>query len=338
MHIINKCFLKNKKNFQQKKIIFIGNIQEKLFKFFNAKLSIIYTKKYNYKKYIKIIKQKKIIYLYNKNILFKFCKYLILFWSKNKKESYILLKEIISIIPLNYNIFIFGEKKSGINNIEKKIKKWVKIKKIIKIKNFLFLSCKIKKNKNKNIYKFKKKKKNKIIIYSLPGVFGYKKIDKGSLLLSKFLINKKIKGNILDIGCGTGFLGIKINYINNFNKNIKITYVDNYLPSLITTKKNLIKNKIHKKKYKIISSNIFNNINKKYNLIICNPPIHINLKINFIFIKKFLKNVKFFIKKKSEVIIVINKFISKNIFKKFKKKKKILIKNKKYYVYKLFYK
>ena len=49
------------------------------------------------------------------------------------------------------------------------------------------------------------------IFYTDNGVFAKKGLDYGSRLLLESLPYQDIKGNVLDVGCGYGVLGIVIN-------------------------------------------------------------------------------------------------------------------------------
>ena len=74
---------------------------------------------------------------------------------------------------------------------------------------------------------------------------------------------------VLDIFAGSGCIGIAV--LKNTNTLLcDIAEKDSKLINQI--KKNLKLNKIYKKRYKLIESDIFKNIKKKYDLILANPP------------------------------------------------------------------
>jgi len=107
------------------------------------------------------------------------------------------------------------------------------------------------------------------IFYGDNGVFSKNKVDYGSLALIKsFLTDYKGKGNILDLGCGYGPIGIILaKFLNNIN--IDMADINNRAISL--AKENIIINNISNAK--AIQSDIFENIDKKYDGILLNPPI-----------------------------------------------------------------
>ena len=110
------------------------------------------------------------------------------------------------------------------------------------------------------------------------GVFSKKKVDYGSfLLLDTFLKNSQKRGNILDLGCGYGFIGIVLAKMLSS----PVTMCDINKRALHLAKMNAEKNKI---KADIIESNAFSNINDKYDIIITNPPVHAGKKVTLDFL------------------------------------------------------
>ncbi|AXE60733.1 protoporphyrinogen oxidase [[Mycoplasma] phocae] len=92
------------------------------------------------------------------------------------------------------------------------------------------------------------------------------------ILFSYNFINQNTK--ILDLGCGSGFIGIAIAKNKNTNN---ITMVDISRQSIKQSKYNA---KINNVNPKIVRSNWFKKIYEKFDLIICNPP-YLNKKSKF---------------------------------------------------------
>jgi len=81
---------------------------------------------------------------------------------------------------------------------------------------------------------------------------------------------------ILDLCCGSGCIGISL--LKKF-ANTHVDFVDIDELALKQTKKNLKINKIARKRFSVIKSNLFRNLkNKKYDLIITNPPYLTGIK------------------------------------------------------------
>ncbi|NLL44705.1 MAG: methyltransferase [Mollicutes bacterium] len=88
------------------------------------------------------------------------------------------------------------------------------------------------------------------------GVFSKKGLDFGTKLLLESLPYEKLKGNILDFGCGYGPIGIIISK----RTKIKVDMIDINKRSLKLAEKNALLNKVD---VNIFESNIYDNINKK---------------------------------------------------------------------------
>lgn len=106
--------------------------------------------------------------------------------------------------------------------------------------------------------------------YTDNGVFSKKGIDYGSkLLLETYLKNDKDSKDVLDVGCGYGFLGIMIGLINKAN----VDMIDVNKRAIHLTNRNI-------KRYKDFNgkaflSDAYENVTKMYDVIITNPPIRV---------------------------------------------------------------
>jgi len=121
-------------------------------------------------------------------------------------------------------------------------------------------------------------------IYSAQGVFSKSKLD----IASKLLIESSQvpeNGDILDIGCGYGIIGISL--LRN-NSHINITFSDVNERALELTKMNLKKLGY---KGKVIKSDVFKNISEKYDCILSNPPMAAGRKICFKLIEDAKKHL-----------------------------------------------
>ena len=108
-------------------------------------------------------------------------------------------------------------------------------------------------------------------IYTDNGVFNKKGLDFGTRLMLENLDDINTN-EVLDMGCGTGPVGI---YILMNNKDAKVDMIDVNNRALELTKKGLEKNKL---KADVFYSDAYENITKSYDLIITNPPIHAGKK------------------------------------------------------------
>lgn len=158
------------------------------------------------------------------------------------------------------------------------------------------------------------------------GVFSKKGLDFGTRTLLENLEIEKLKGDILDFGCGYGPVGI---YIAS-KTNIKVDMIDINTRALTLATKNAKLNKVN---VNIFESNIYDNITKKYDHIITNPPIRVGKKILY----EILFEAKKHLKENGELWLVINKDQgAKSLAKDLEKSYKVTIitKNKGFYIIK----
>ena len=130
---------------------------------------------------------------------------------------------------------------------------------------------------NKKIIEFYFNDK-KYSVYSDNGVFSKDKFDYGTRLLLDSIDISKLSGNVLDLGCGIGVVGI---ILGTINKNINIDMIDINDRALSLVRDNLTLNKV---KANVFSSDVYSNVNKKYDYIITNPPIRAGKEV----VRKFL--------------------------------------------------
>ena len=130
------------------------------------------------------------------------------------------------------------------------------------------------------------------------GVFSKNKIDYASLFLVKTFLasNKKNINSILDIGCGYGFIGISLSKI--LNKHIDMVDINKRAVHLC--KMNIEINKVDAT---VWESNIYENVDAKYDLIITNPPIRVGKSVLMDFLKGGLARLN----KNGELWFVISK-------------------------------
>ena len=130
---------------------------------------------------------------------------------------------------------------------------------------------------NKKIIEFYFNDK-KYSVYSDNGVFSKDKFDYGTRLLLDSIDISKLSGNVLDLGCGIGVVGI---ILGTINKNINIDMIDINERAISLVRDNLTLNKV---KANVFSSDVYSNVNKKYDYIITNPPIRAGKEV----VRKFL--------------------------------------------------
>ena len=128
------------------------------------------------------------------------------------------------------------------------------------------------------------------------GVFSKGELDFGTSLLINNVLKLDIKGDILDLGCGYGPIGIVLRKIKNTN----VTMSDVNSRAIHLSKMNAKKNNVL---VNVVNSDGYENIEEKFNYIISNPPIRVGKKKLY----ELLISSKNHLNKNGELIIVVRK-------------------------------
>ena len=139
-------------------------------------------------------------------------------------------------------------------------------------------------------------------ICSLPGVFSYGELDKGSELLLQNL-PEKISGSVLDFGCGAGVIAC---YLLKRHPQLEIDLIDINVYALASAKLSLVENGFSAN---VFPSNVFSEVTNRYNLLISNPPFHSGQKTDYDAAENFIKQAPEYLHSKGVFSIVANKFL-----------------------------
>ena len=134
--------------------------------------------------------------------------------------------------------------------------------------------------------------------YSDNGVFNKNGVDYGSRLLIENFLNNYIGGNVLDVGCGIGVIGVTLSKA----KNINVDMVDVNLRALGLANKNIKLNNLISE-MNVKESDCYSNVDKTYDYIITNPPIRAGKKVVY----KILLDAYKYLNDNGELWFVIRK-------------------------------
>ena len=110
------------------------------------------------------------------------------------------------------------------------------------------------------------------------GVFSNKEIDEGSIVLLKSIIKSiDVKGEVLDVGCGYGTLGL---YLAARYPEIKVTMFDINERAVSLTSENAKRNNLTNT-HVYVDSDYQALPKQTFNLIVINPPIHAGKKVYY---------------------------------------------------------
>lgn len=160
--------------------------------------------------------------------------------------------------------------------------------------NHYFTNEEVKSNLKKTVVKVNDKLFN---FYTDNGVFSKRGLDFGSRVLIDTLLDEQLFGNVLDVGCGYGVIGIILSSFFH----ISVDMIDVNKRAVHLANMNIKENKV--KNVSAFHSNIYENVNCKYNAIITNPPIRAGKDVVY----KILFGAKDYLESGGVLYFVINK-------------------------------
>lgn len=109
------------------------------------------------------------------------------------------------------------------------------------------------------------------------GVFSKNKLDKGSELLIETLLPLDLGKNLLDLGCGIGPIGLTLAY---FTPGLNVTCSDVNMRALSLCKRNASALTLGQR-VTVLHSDIYIEIEGKFDSIVSNPPIRAGKKVTY---------------------------------------------------------
>lgn len=129
------------------------------------------------------------------------------------------------------------------------------------------------------------------------GVFSKKGLDFGSRTLINALLKENLSGRLLDVGCGYGTIGIILSTFFSLNTDM----IDINKRAVHLAELNIKENKVQN--CKAFVSDIYSDVNEKYDYIVTNPPIRAGKEVVY----KILFEASKHLNKNGALYFVINK-------------------------------
>ncbi|WP_246143487.1 methyltransferase [Colwellia echini] len=139
-------------------------------------------------------------------------------------------------------------------------------------------------------------------IASLPGVFSQQKLDVGTELLLNNLTNN-MSGKVLDFGCGTGVISC---FIGKKFTNTELSLLDVSALALTSAQESLSLNGLTGQ---VFASNSLSDVNEQYQHVVSNPPFHQGIKTHYQASEDFLTGINKKLAPRGNIIIVANSFL-----------------------------
>ena len=133
-----------------------------------------------------------------------------------------------------------------------------------------------------------------------PGVFSNGKIDPATQFLLSNLLLKTNEKSILDWGCGIGIIG---GYIRRQNHDVALDSVDDFLPAVASARENLPGTSVYWDYQWPI-------VDKKYDLIITNPPFHFEYETDMTISLQFFSQSVDKLNPNGRLLIVANRHLN----------------------------
>ena len=140
-------------------------------------------------------------------------------------------------------------------------------------------------------------------IHSLPGIFSYNHLDRGTKLLLDTL-DIQHGASVIDLGCGFGVIGLTVAEIGAG----QVIFVDNNLWATAAAQKNIEANNFDN--CTVIKSDVLEMVSaREVDFVISNPPFHTGKSVDYLVTEAFIEQSKRVLRKSGRLVLVANKFI-----------------------------
>ncbi len=235
--------------------------------------------------------------------------HIIIYLPKAKARLQYLLDYACACLEADGDIWFIGENKGGIKSLAKQLKNNFEVSdKMTSGKHSAIVSVSrplSEKTFDINNYYVEHKNELGLSLKALPGVFSQDKLDKGTAVLLKNL-PRKVKGRVLDFGCGAGIIGAYVSQNREFEE---LELIDDDVLAVRSAQKNIEDNKMELTECYL--SDGFSKVEEEcFHWIISNPPFHQGVRTNYNVTEAFLTKAKDHLKLSGKLVIVANEFLN----------------------------
>ncbi|MFA9489390.1 MULTISPECIES: 16S rRNA (guanine(1207)-N(2))-methyltransferase RsmC [unclassified Mannheimia] len=229
----------------------------------------------------------------------------VFYWTKNKQECQFQLLQWLSQCQVGQEMLIIGENRAGVRSVEKLLEPFGNIVKIDSARRCGLYHFELQTVPEFDCKKFWKSYRLQTLdVFTLPAVFSSAELDNGTkLLLSTFNKEDRLKGKVLDLGCGAGVIGATLK--QQFPK-IKLTMSDIHAMAIESSRRTLAENQLEGE---VVASDVFSHVNERFDLIVSNPPFHDGVDTAYRAVEELIFQAKNHLTKGGELRIVANAFL-----------------------------
>lgn len=229
---------------------------------------------------------------------------LIYYWPKNKPEAQFQLMNILSLMPVGTDVFVVGENRSGVRSAEQMLAEVCPLTKIDSARRCGLYHGRLEQQPafDENSW-WGEYPHEGMTVKTLPGVFSRDGLDTGSKLLLSTL-TPHTKGKVLDVGCGAGVLAITL---ASHSPKVRLTLSDVSAPAVAASRATLAANGIEGE---VIASNVYSEINGRFDMIISNPPFHDGMQTSLDAAHQLIRGAARHLNMGGELRIVANAFLA----------------------------
>lgn len=229
----------------------------------------------------------------------------VFYWTKNKQECQFQLLQWLSTTQVGQQLLVIGENRSGVRSVETMLSPFGEIAKIDSARRCGLYHFELRNVPTFDCKKFwKSYRLQQLNVFALPAVFSSAELDNGSkLLLNTFEQGERIKGKVLDLGCGAGVIG---GYLKQHFPAIELTMSDIHAMAIESSQRTLAENQLEGK---VIASDVFSHIDERFDLIVSNPPFHDGIDTAYRAVQELIAQAKQHLNKGGELRIVANAFL-----------------------------
>lgn len=239
----------------------------------------------------------------------------ILFLPREKDRLQFLLHYLSSKLQTEQQLWLVGENKAGIKSADRHLeKRFAKVKKLDSARHCVLYRAR----EPLATQEFKlddywldwpvKLATSELILKSLPGCFAHGRLDKGTALLLDYLQSDdasqlKIKGRVMDFGCGAGVIGI---FLKQQNPEIRLELLDSSASALESSRASLAINGVEAD---LTPSDGLEKAHGRYDWMISNPPFHKGVATDLDITKRFITVAPAMLGNRGRMLLVCNRHL-----------------------------